>query len=56
MYKVVYEIHTGSRRFKSFETLHEATVFANLQPLDSVIEIAYYESRTNNGPTLWSEE
>lgn len=42
MYKVIYYIASTSRRFKSFETLHEATVFANLQPIDSVIEISYY--------------
>lgn len=52
MYKVVYYLGGGAKRFKSFETLHEATVFANLQTLDSVIEIKYYENSLNNGPTL----
>jgi hypothetical protein len=42
MYKVSYTINSGSLRFKAFETLHEATVFANQQPLDSVIEIKIY--------------
>jgi hypothetical protein len=39
----MYTIGTGSLRFKAFETLHEATVFANAQPIDSVIEIKYYD-------------
>ena len=56
MYKVVYYLGGGARRFKAFENLHEATVFANLQPLDSVIEIKYYEDSTNNGPTFRSTE
>ena len=42
MYKVSYTLGTGSLRFKAFETLHEATVFANQQPLESVIEIKTY--------------
>ena len=42
MYKVSYTINSGSLRFKAFETLHEATVFANQQPLESVIEIKIY--------------
>ena len=42
MYKVIYEIHTGSVRFKAFDNLHEATLFANKQPIDSVLEIKYY--------------
>ena len=29
-------------RFKAFETLHEATIFANQQPIDSVLEIRIY--------------
>ena len=56
MYKVVYYTPSYARRFKSFDTLHEATVFANLQPIDSVIEISYYEDSTNNRPAFWSEE
>jgi hypothetical protein len=42
MYKVSYTLNSGSLRFKAFETLHEATVFANQQPLESVIEIKIY--------------
>jgi hypothetical protein len=42
MYKISYTLSGGSLRFKSFETLHEATVFANQQPLESVLEIKYY--------------
>jgi hypothetical protein len=42
MYKISYTLSGGILRFKSFETLHEATVFANQQPLESVLEIKYY--------------
>jgi hypothetical protein len=42
MYKVSYTLGTGSLRFKAFETLHEATEFANKQPLESVLEIRIY--------------
>lgn len=56
MYKVVYSITSGATRYKAFETLHEATVFANQQPIDSVIEIKHYENCVNNGPTLRCEE
>ena len=38
----MYTLSSGSLRFKSFETLHEATVFANKQPLESVLEIRIY--------------
>lgn len=54
MYKVSYYLVSQAVRFKSFETLHEATVFANKQPIDSIIEIKYYENSNNNGPTLRS--
>ena len=54
MYKVSYYLATQALRFKSFETLHEATVFANKQPLESVLEIKYYEDSNNNGSTLRS--
>jgi hypothetical protein len=56
MYKVVYYITSGGKRFKSFETLHEATLFANQQPIDSVIEIKHYENCINNGPALRCKE
>jgi hypothetical protein len=54
MYKVSYYLASTALRFKAFETLTEATRFANKQPLDSVIEIKYYEYSSNNGSTLWS--
>mgnify|MGYP003344356267 FL=1 len=56
MYKVIYEISSGAIRFKGFQSLHEATLFANKQPIDSVIEIKYYEDSSNNGPAFRSEE
>lgn len=56
MYKVVYSISSGATRYKAFENLHEATVFANKQPIDSVIEIKHYENSIDNGPTFRSEE
>ena len=43
MYKISYYLTGGSLRFKSVETLFEATLFANRQPIDSVIEIKYYD-------------
>ena len=52
MYKVSYYLATSAVRFKSFETLNEATAFANKQPLDSVIEIKQYEDSSNNGPAF----
>jgi hypothetical protein len=56
MYKVKYYIQSTAIRFKSFDTLHEATVFANKQPIESIIEIKQYEGSNNNGSTFWSEE
>lgn len=47
MYKVKYYIQSTAIRFKSFETIHEATKFANEQPIDSIIEIKYYEGVAN---------
>jgi hypothetical protein len=46
MYKVSYCLSGGALRFKSFETLHEATVFANEQPTESVIEIRIYNDNS----------
>jgi hypothetical protein len=54
MYKVSYYLASTALRFKAFDTLHEATIFANKQPMDSVIEIKYYEDSSNNGSTLRS--
>jgi len=44
MYKVTYYLAASAVRFKSFETLHEATEFANKQSIDSVIKIKYYDN------------
>jgi len=52
MYKVSYYLASMAVRFKAFDTLTEATKFANQQPIDSVIEIKHYEDSSNNGPTL----
>jgi hypothetical protein len=45
MYKVSYYL-SGSTQvvFKWFKSLTEATTFANQRPIESVIEIKYYES------------
>lgn len=56
MYKVIYYLASSSVRYKGFETLTEATNFANKQPINSVIEIKYYENCSNNRPAFWSEE
>jgi len=50
MYKVNYTLNAGSLRSKAFETLHEATVFANKQPLESVLEIKYYNDNSTKKP------
>jgi uncharacterized protein YigE (DUF2233 family) len=51
MYKVKYYISSSAVRFKSFESFHEATLFANkLKPIDSVIEIKYYDDVNNKKP------
>ena len=50
MYKVVYYLASYATRFKSFETLTEATKFANQQPIDSVIEIKYYDPNSTKKP------
>ena len=48
MYKISYYLNSGAIRFKAFETLHEATAFANeLKPADSVIQIEYYDNVDN---------
>lgn len=33
---------------RTFETFSEAVTFANKQAVDSVIEIKYYDNKTNN--------
>ena len=52
MYKITYYLSSMDVRFKSFDTLTEATKFANQKPMNSVIEIKYYENSSNNGPTF----
>ena len=55
MYKVSYYLNGGtSVKFKSFETLFEATLFSNSQPIDTVIEIKLYEDSSNNRSALRS--
>lgn len=50
MYKVVYYLASTSVRYKSFDTFTEATKFANEQPLDSIIEIKYYDDVDKRKP------
>jgi len=50
MYKISYTLTGGSLRFKSFPTLFEATLFANQQPVGSVLEIKYYEDVSTKKP------
>ena len=50
MYKVTYYLATSAVRFKSFDTLTEATVFANKQPFESVIEIKHYDPIDHKKP------
>jgi hypothetical protein len=50
MYKVTYYLATSAVRFKAFDTLTEATVFANKQPLESVIEIKHYDPIDHKKP------
>ena len=53
MYRVSYYLSGGSLpKHKDFETLFEATLFSNSQPINSVIEIKLYENSSNNRPTL----
>jgi hypothetical protein len=55
MYQVLYYYgnSTATIRKKDFSTLKEANDWAQIQPLQSIIEIKHYENRTNNRPTLW---
>jgi hypothetical protein len=43
MYKVIYCLTNGAVRFKAFNELKEATIFANEQPTNAVLEIKYYD-------------
>jgi hypothetical protein len=49
MYKVAYYRIGGSAvDSKEFETLAEAVDFSNKLPIESVLEIKYYDSKINN--------
>lgn len=50
MYKITYTLNSGSLRFKSVETLFEATLFSNKLPVGSVLEIKYYDNDTTKKP------
>ena len=52
MYKVTYYLNGGSCTVlsKSFNTLHESTVFSNLLPINSVLEIKYYDDVEQSKP------
>ena len=58
MYNVCYYAPGGrlSVNFKQFQTFKDASNFAMTLPLESVLEIKYYENSDNHGPTFWSEE
>ena len=53
MYRVAYYA-SGSYKvvFKEFESLKETFQFTQSLPLDSVLEIRYYENSDNNRPTF----
>jgi hypothetical protein len=46
MYKVTYYLTPtqGSVCDKMFDTFHDAIQFANKRPIDSIIEIKYYDN------------
>jgi hypothetical protein len=49
MYRVTYLIGgSNAVASKEFDTLKEATAFSNQQPINSIIEIKYYDDKTNN--------
>jgi len=51
MYRLTYTLSGGAVRFKSFETFHDAIEFARtLKPVDSVIEIKYYDDISKTKP------
>ena len=51
MYKVSYYLNGGTTvKFKSFETLFEATLFSNTQPINTVIEIKHYDPVEHRKP------
>ena len=49
MYKVYYYFNgSSSVAVREFESLREATEFANKQPIDSVLEIKHYDYKASN--------
>jgi len=55
MYRVSYYLNGSSTiSYKFFETLFEATLFCNSQPINSVTEIKLYENSSNNRSALRS--
>jgi hypothetical protein len=49
MYRVTYYFNNSSAvASKEFETFTEATAFSIKQPDKSIIEIKYYDDKTNN--------
>jgi hypothetical protein len=58
MYKVCYYSSSleTSLLFKEFETWELALEFVCTLPVDSLLEMKYYESSSDNGSTLWSKE
>lgn len=49
MYRVTYYINNSNAvASKEFDTLTEATEFSIAQPINSIIEIKYYDTKTNN--------
>ena len=49
MYRVTYYFNSSSAvASKEFESFTEATAFSIKQPLNSIIEIKYYDDKTNN--------
>ena len=49
MYRVTYYFNNSNAVVsREFETLTEATEFSIKQPINSIIEIKYYDDKTNN--------
>ncbi len=49
MYRVsYYPNNSNAVAFKEFDDFKEATEFSIKQPINSIIEIKYYDDKTNN--------
>jgi len=49
MYRVTYYFNgSNAVASKEFESLTEATAFSIKQPINSIIEIKYYDTKTNH--------